>query len=658
MCGIAGIISFAEKAQDSLVHNVTLMCNAIAHRGPDDRGIWEDAHIGVALGHQRLSIVDLSENGHQPMVSHCGRYVIVFNGEIYNHLDLRKQLSVRPWRGHSDTETILALISDFGPVRMLEKLVGMFVIAVWDRELHILTLARDRMGEKPLFYGRVGAGEFVFGSELHALRAHPRFEGTIDRNALALYMRHSAVPGEYSIYNGIRKLAPGSWMQINLQGQVKRGMYWDLREQASSLVRERVKLNDKQALVELERLIGQAISGQMVADVPLGAFLSGGVDSSAVVATMCRLSGSQIRTFSIGFDEPGYNEAEHAKAVAKHLGTLHTELYVTGDDALAVVPKLTKIYDEPFADSSQIPTYLVSHLARQHVAVALSGDGGDELFAGYNRYLFAARAWQGVSRVPWALRKSLSALLLSLTPHTLDVLSTPLQKLLLSTVGQGNVGDKLHKFARTVLLARSSHDMYRSLVSQWDDPAAVVIGSEEPKSLVDEFDFTDGFTAVEQMCLLDQLTYLPDDILVKVDRAAMSLGLETRVPMLDHRIVEFAWSLPMAQKFRNGKGKWLLRQLLYKYVPEHMIERPKQGFAIPLEHWLRGPLKAWAEDLLSREALQKSGFFDVSQIRVKWEQHLSGHRNWQHQIWNVLMFQSWYLDMHRTSLFKEPSSVV
>lgn len=654
MCGLAGILSVNNWTREQLLGSLTHMCDAIAHRGPDDQGVWVDVLKNVALGHRRLSIVDLSEQGRQPMVSHCGRYVMVFNGEIYNNLELRQMLGNRPWRGHSDTETILALVSDFGPIRMLDKLVGMFTIAVWDRELGNLTLARDRMGEKPLYYGRLESGDFVFGSELHALRAHPCSQPSIDRNALALYMRYSVVPGEYSIYKGIYKLLPGSWMQVNLQGEVTRGTYWDLRERAFSSVRERTALNDSQALDELERLMGEAVSGQMVADVPLGAFLSGGVDSSAIVAMMRRQSGGKIRTFSIGFDEPGYNEAVHAKAIAKQLGTLHTELYVTGDDALAVVPKLTQIYDEPFADSSQIPTYLVAHLARQHVAVALSGDGGDELFAGYNRYLLATRAWQGVSRVPWALRKFLSAMLLSMAPHTIDVLSVPLQKLLRNAVRQGNVGDKLHKFARTVLLAHSSHEMYRSLVSQWEDPAAVVIGSDEPKSLIDEFNFAADFTAVDRMCLLDQLTYLPDDILVKVDRAAMSLGLETRVPMLDHRIVEFAWSLPMNQKFRDGKGKWLLRQLLYKYVPREMIERPKQGFAIPLEHWLRGPLKPWAEDLLSREALQVGGFFEAAQIRAKWTQHLSGQRNWQHQIWNVLIFQSWYFNIHCPGLLKAP----
>jgi asparagine synthase (glutamine-hydrolysing) len=362
---------------------------------------------------------------------------------------------------------------------------------------------------------------------------------------------------------------------------------------------------------------------------------------------MCQQGGSHVRTFSIGFNEPGYNEAEHAKSVAGHLGTQHTELYVSGVDALGIVPRLASIYDEPFADSSQIPMLLVSQLARRHVTVALSGDGGDELFAGYNRYLLAERAWNSISRLPLTLRKALSTAVLSTSPSTIDALAVPVLKLFRHGNKYGNVGDKLHKFARTVLPALSTYGMYRSLVSQWEDPASVVIGAEEPRTLVDEQNFASELSTVERMSLLDQLTYLPDDILTKVDRAAMSLSLETRVPLLDHRIVEFAWSLPMQQKFRDGKGKWLLRELLYKYVPKALIERPKQGFAIPLEHWLRGPLRAWAEELLSRESLQSAGFFDVAIVRMKWEQHLSGRHNWQHQMWNVLMFQAWYFEVHR-----------
>lgn len=655
MCGIAGFVSACSHSKDLLEQTATTMCEAIAHRGPDDMGVWVDPQAQVALGHRRLSIVELSKHGHQPMMSICGRYMMVFNGEIYNHLEIRHALGVRSWRGHSDTETLLALISDIGPVKALDKLVGMFAIAVWDRESRNLTLARDRMGEKPLYYGWLRSGEFLFASELHALRAHPRFDASIDRSALALYMRHNAVPGTYSIYSGIQKLTPGSWLQVDARGEVKHGVYWDLCEKARFLASERGILDDGQALLELERLMTQAVKSQMVADVPLGAFLSGGIDSSTVVAMMCRHGGSQVKTFSIGFDEQGYNEAKHAKAVAAHLGTQHTELYVTGDDALAVVPKLARIYDEPFADSSQIPTFLVSQLARRHVTVALSGDGGDELFAGYNRYTLAERAWHGISWLPLPLRKVLSMGLMALSPTAIDVLAAPMLKVLRDAERHGNLGDKLHKFARTVLVARNSHDMYRSLVSQWDDPAAVVIGAKEPRTLLDEYGSASAALAsVERMCLLDQLTYLPDDILTKVDRAAMSLSLETRVPMLDHRIVEFSWSLSMQQKIRSGQGKWLLRELLYKHVPKSLVERPKQGFAIPLEHWLRGPLKSWAEDLLSRHALTSSGFFDVGLVRAKWEQHLSGQRNWQHQIWSVLMFQAWYFDVHRSP--QSPSS--
>ena len=647
MCGITGVISRGNTSRNHLKHAVNLMNNAILHRGPDDSGIWVEPTAKVALGHRRLSILDLSLNGHQPMTSHCGRYILVFNGEIYNHLEIREALGNRPWRGHSDTETILALMTKMGPIQALEQLVGMFAMASWDRETRTLTLARDRMGEKPLYYGRLESGDFVFGSELHALRAHPHFDASIDRNALALYMRHSVFPGETCIYKSIHKLLPGSWMRIDDKGKATHGRYWDLREKALSLTQNQVAMDNETALAELERLMTQSVRGQMISDVPLGAFLSGGVDSSTVVALMCQQSGAQVRTFSIGFNEPGYNEAEHAKAVATHLGTRHTELYVSSDDALSLIPSLTQIYDEPFADSSQIPTYLVSKLARQDVSVVLSGDGGDELFTGYNRYLIAERAWGGIARVPLSVRKVLAWGLLAIPPSWTDAAVTPFQKAFQSAGRHSNIGSKLQKFAHNVLPAQNTLDMYHSLVSHWKDPTMVVEGAECPRTLIDETDFDHVLSAVEQMSLVDQLTYLPDDILTKVDRASMALGLETRTPMLDHRIVEFSWKLAAQQKYNSGRGKWLLRELLYKHVPKSLIERPKQGFAIPLERWLRGPLRPWADDLLSPEALKSAGYLDVSQIRTKWEEHLSGRRNWQTQLWSALMFQAWYFGVHR-----------
>ena len=646
MCGIAGVLPSGGGSLNELRHALTVMGDAILHRGPDDSGIWVEPNGSVALGHRRLSILDLSQNGRQPMSSNCGRYILIFNGEIYNHLEIRASLNDQPWKGHSDTETILALISKIGPIRVLQHLVGMFAMACWDRETCTLVLARDRMGEKPLYYGRFKSGDFVFGSELHALRAHPGFDASIDRDALALYMQYGVFPGKCCIYEGVRKLSPGSWMKINSNGEITEGRYWDLRERAISLSKNKIAMDNETALEQLEHLMLQSVKGQMVSDMPIGAFLSGGVDSSAVVALMCQHSDKEVKTFSIGFDDAGYDEAQHAKAVAAHLGTQHTELYVTGDDALSLIPQLTKIYDEPFSDSSQIPTFLVSKLAREHVSVVLSGDGGDELFTGYNRYMVAERAWPSISKIPLPIRKALARSLLAISPTLIDAATNPLQKALRFSQLHSNVGDKLHKFADKVLPARNVADMYQALVSNWSVPTEIVNGAEKRRSPIEDFNFEIELSPVEMMSIIDQLTYLPDDILTKVDRASMALSLETRVPMLDHRIVEFSWQLTSQQKYQDGHSKWLLRQLLYKHVPNTLIERPKQGFSIPLEHWLRGPLKPWAERLLSPDALASAGYLNVSLIRAKWEQHLSGKRNWHSILWSALMFQAWYFDVH------------
>ena len=579
------------------------------------------------------------------MISTSGRYVVVFNGEIYNHLELRAGLEPQSWRGHSDTETLLACFERHGIEASLPLLVGMFAIAVWDRHERALTLARDRLGEKPLYFGTLPSGDFVFGSELRALEAHPRFDSEIDRDAIADLLQYSCIGAPRSIYTHVRKLEPGSWMTLPLSRQVRSGRYWDLTEIAAAGVQRAAgsTLDDADAVDELERLLGQSVRGQIMADVPVGAFLSGGVDSSAVVALMTRHSSTRVRTFSIGFSEPGFDEAEFAKAVASHLGTQHTEHYVTEADALAVVEKLPELYDEPFADPSQIPTYLVSQMARRDVTVALSGDAGDELFAGYNRYRLASRTWHSLQRFPLPLRRGAAAAALAISPASWDRLFGLPNALLPARRHIGNAGDKVHKFATRVMRAPTQLAMYESLLSHWDEVERVVPGASERRPRVEALAGTlrTDSAGVDRMCLADQLGYLADDILVKVDRAAMSVSLETRVPLLDHRIVEFAWGIPLHQKLRGTESKWLLRQVLYRHVPRALIERPKRGFGVPLEHWLRGPLREWAEDLLQESRLRAEGFLDASAVRVRWLEHLSGQRNWQYALWNVLMFQAW-----------------
>jgi asparagine synthase (glutamine-hydrolysing) len=626
------------------------MAGTLVHRGPDDAGVWVDETVGLALAHRRLSILDLSPAGHQPMVSRSGRYVIAFNGEVYNHQALRDELEKlgsgdTAWRGHSDTETLLAAFEAWGVEEALKRTVGMFAIALWDRETRTLTLARDRMGEKPLYYGWV-RGALVFGSELKAIRAFPGFDNGIERRALALFMRHNYVPAPWSIYENIWKLPPGCYAQFaELPSSPDQGNitpYWSLREVAEAGLREPFAGGEAEAVEELDRLLRRSLSGQMIADVPLGAFLSGGIDSSTVVAVMQAMSPRPVKTFTIGFHEGEYDEARHAGAVARHLGTEHTEWYVTPQDALDVIPKLPQLYDEPFADSSQIPTHLVSMLARRHVTVALSGDGGDELFGGYTRYFLAASLWRRLSALPRGARKLAARGIRALAPAAWNRVYAAVSWALPQRYRLRLPGDKLHKGADILAAAQTPEAVYLRLVSHWEYPSAVVLGAEEPATpITDPAAWLHCPDFERRMMYLDAVTYLPDDILVKVDRAAMGVSLETRVPLLDHRLVEFAWRVPLSMKIRDGQGKWLLRQVLYRYVPKDLIERPKMGFGVPIEHWLRGPLKEWAEDLLSEARLARADFFDPAPIRLRWEEHLSGRRNWAYYLWDVLMFEAW-----------------
>ena len=638
MCGFAGFLDKnSSRIGEEYKSVITMMMDEISYRGPDDSGTWVDAKSGVVLGHRRLSIIDLSPSGHQPMVSSSGRFIIVFNGEIYNYLELRKELESHGlvFRGHSDTEVMLSAIEEWGLKTAVSRFIGMFAFAIWDKNEQLLHLVRDRLGIKPVYWGNF-SNHFLFASELKALRACPVWDVEVCRDALMLYARYGYVPAPWSIYKNIYKLEPGSILTIKLKEEPKICKYWRMDEAAEKGIKERKKKQDTEYIEELNQHLSEAVKCRMISDVPLGAFLSGGVDSSTVVALMQAHSSNPVKTFSIGFHEKNYNEAEYAKAIANHLGTDHTELYLQPEEAMEVIPKLATIYDEPFSDSSQLPTYLISELARRHVTVSLSGDGGDEIFAGYNRYIFAHRLYPKLNRIPAIGKDLLGKVIHAFSPESwsayMDYFPEKMQ------IPQ--VGDKLYKLADTF-----KHDhigTYKRIVSCWDVPEEIIIGSKEPDMSYFEKPYASQVTdLIERMQLLDSVTYLPDDILTKLDRASMAVSLEARVPLLDHRVVEYAWTLPMNMKIHNGKGKWLLRQLLYKYVPMELIERPKMGFAVPIESWLRGPLRDWAESLLDEKTLRMQGYLHPASIRNKWLEHLSGKRNWQHLIWNILMFQGW-----------------
>jgi asparagine synthase (glutamine-hydrolysing) len=698
MCGFSGFLTTDDRILARAEAEASRMALAIQHRGPDDAGAWADATAGIALGFRRLSILDLSSAGHQPMHSASGRFVMSFNGEIYNHTILRDLLSAaqlgtpaQPWRGHSDSETLLACFEAWGIEETFQKTVGMFAIALWDTHTRTLHLARDRFGEKPLYYGWAStagttAPAFVFGSELKALRAYPGFSNSVSREALALYMRFTYVPAPFSIYQNIFKLEPGCMLSVDtssalpeagklfevaqvptvptapsapprppaVQGGLRMHRWWSLASVLQSGAQNQIS-SEEEALETLELRLKDAVRLQSLADVPLGAFLSGGVDSSCIVALMQAQASSPVKTFTVGFEEAEFDESPYARAVAEHLGTEHNELLVSAKQAQAVIADLPVMYDEPFADSSQIPTHLVCKAARQQVTVALSGDAGDELFGGYNRYFWGPRIWSRLAWLPYPARQALGAAFRAVPTAGWDALSRPVNALLPASKNIARAGVKAHKLAARLSGVRDMADLYKSLVSEWQDPAQVVkggvIGSggdtesdvlREPDSMLSD-PWPAAGTEQEQLRMMyrDSMTYLPDDILCKVDRAAMAISLETRVPFLDHRVAELAWRLPLNMKIRNGQGKWALRQVLYKYVPEKLIDRPKAGFAIPIGQWLRDPLKDWAEALLDEKRLEIEGFFYPKPIRDKWAQHLSGRYDHTASLWAVLVFQSW-----------------
>jgi len=639
MCGIAGLWTQNPKTRNQGLESLARrMGAALRHRGPDDQGVWCDPHAGLALSHRRLSIIDCSPAGHQPMISANGRFVISYNGEIYNYRDIAKDLikAGHAPKGGSDTAVLLEACAAWGVEKTLARCIGMFAFALWDTETRTLTLARDRVGIKPLYWAKT-ADSYLFASELKAIRAAQLINEEIDRDAQASYLRHAYVPAPHTIFKNVYKLEPGHILTIRPGEEPVPQPYWDLRAIARAGYQNPFCGTYEEAVTDLEGRLMDAVEKRMLADVPLGAFLSGGVDSSLVVSLMQALSPQPVKSFSIGFHEKTFDETAHAKAVANHLGTDHTELFVTPQDALDVIPELPRWYDEPFADSSQIPTLLLSRLTREHVTVALSGDGGDEVFAGYNRYFWATRIWNTAERVPGFMRAMAAGAIRAVPPARWDTLA----KILPAGCTPPQFGDKLHKIAG-VFGAHSIDQVYRRLVSQWPDPAAAMLtGTEYQGVLWDPTCLQDRPDATGRMQMLDMLTYLPDDILTKVDRASMAASLETRVPLLDHRVVEYAWTLPRDFMVRGGRGKSILRDVLDRHVPRTLMERPKMGFGVPLGDWLRTDLREWAEELLSPERLKQDGDFNVSAVRTLWDQHLSANHNWQYALWTVLMFQGW-----------------
>ena len=643
MCGIAGYLK-RHGGCDPSQSEATLrrMTDRLRHRGPDGDGLWLDDQAGVGFGHRRLAIIDLSPAGRQPMISHNGRYVITFNGEIYNYPELRQELTAVgvSFRGGSDTEVLLEAIAQWGVTETARRANGIFAFAVWDRETRTLALGRDHLGVKPLYWALFDDA-FLFGSELKALREHPGWRPALDLDATAAFFRHNYVPGPRTIYQNVYQLPPGAVLILAPERAPEISRYWDMRQAARHGLANRLELSDQEAIDQLEQLLRDAVRQQMMADVPLGVFLSGGVDSSLVTALAQAQSTRPVRSFSIGFDVAAYDEAPYAKAVAQHLGTDHTELYVDSQHALDVIPTLPEMYDEPFADSSQIPTHLVCALTRQHVTVVLSGDGGDELFAGYNRYAYARELSAPSLRLPEALRAPAQKIIRAVGPRRWDLLARLVPGWAPGRERIANLGAKLNRFADSLDVG-AQDALYRRLLSHWTEDDNPVLGGNEAKGVLWDASVTEEIPDfIERMQFFDTVTYLPDDILVKVDRASMAVALEARVPLLDPRVVEFAWRLPPRFKIRDGQTKWGLRQTLYRHVPAALIDRPKMGFGAPIGEWMRGPLRDWCEHLLDQRRLSEAGILDPQLIQQRWRQHLSGEINWQYPLWDVLMFESW-----------------
>lgn len=648
MCGITGFWNKHSRSEGDSENLIRKMTASLSHRGPDDASIWNHQRKGLALGHQRLAIQDLSPAGRQPMHSNSGRYVIVYNGEIYNTHQLKAELNKnssvsRNWKGHSDTEVLLASVETWGLKSAVSRFIGMFAFALWDKAEGVLHLVRDRLGIKPLYYGKSG-NTFLFGSELKALKEHPDFEGEIDRNVLGLFFRHNYIPAPYTIYQKFRKLEPGTMLSLSgADSSVKLTTYWDAWEAINKARSKPFCGSYEDAVQELEDLLSDSIKSRMLSDVPLGAFLSGGIDSSLVVALMQKQSTRPVRTFSIGFEDTGYDEAPFAKEVANHIGTDHTELYVTPRQAQEVIPRLATIYDEPFSDSSQIPTFLVSELTKKHVTVALSGDGGDELFSGYSRYRLADMAWNRIRNLPRFLKFPFQHLIGAIPEQALNLLYKPFAPFMPKSLRLRNPGKNLHTLAD--LMRRSDErNLYYNMISHFKNPSMVVPGVDEPSSKLTQSQQPEGLTFNEWMMAQDLVSYLPDDILTKVDRASMAVSLEARIPLIDHRIVEFSWGLPLEWKCNGSESKIILKDLLYNHVPKELLDRPKVGFGVPIDQWLRGPLREWSESLIEESNLQQEGFLDAKFVRLMWEEHLAKKRNWQGQLWSVLMFQSWLVN--------------
>ena len=638
------MLSVEPRRSDESADILRRIAGAIAHRGPDDEGVWVDADAGIGLCHRRLSIIDLSPLGHQPMTSNSGRYVITFNGEIYNYTELRAALTMagQKFRGASDTEVLLGAVEQWGLHEALVRSSGMFALGLWDRKDRVLHLARDRFGEKPLYFGEFG-GWLLFGSELKALRQHPVWVEEIDRNALTLLLRHGFIPAPHSIYKRVKKILPGQIISatiVNRKFDTRTSHYWSTKLRVEAARHQARQWTDTTAIEAVDGALQRAVGRQMVADVPVGAFLSGGVDSSLIVSLMQRQATQPVRTFSIGFSEAEFNEAPFAKAVADHLGTIHTELIVSPQDVLAVIPNLPVIYDEPFADSSQIPTYLVSQLARRHVTVSLSGDAGDELFGGYGRYRDAERRWQAMAATPRVLRAAAAAML-SRTPLWLCQLARMIPRVAHRWPEAGFLADGLRERASS-FGAASLADYYLTEISFCQHPSELLRSAVEPKTIMRRsHEWPTTIDGLQQMMFVDACFYLPDDVLVKVDRAAMAVGLETRVPFLDTEVADLAWQIPIATHFRDGRGKWLLRQVLNRYVPQGLVDRPKTGFQVPVARWLRTDLKPWASSLLDAAKIDSQGIFYAPAIAQRWREHQAGEKDWSFHLWAILMFQAW-----------------